>query len=63
MKIPRNSSPFIVLLAVLINYVNCEPVRGGYEDSLQNIGGYGTPYGAGTDYGHVSSPLLKNHTP
>lgn len=60
----RNLGIVVVAVAgvalVLCDFVKGEPVRGGYGDSLQNLGGYGGGggggYGGGGDsgYGHVS---------
>lgn len=52
---------------VLCDFVKGEPVRGGYGDSLQNLGGYGGGggggYGGGGDsgYGHVSRGFEVEH--
>lgn len=53
---------------VFCDFVKGEPVRGGYGDSLQNLGGYGGGGGGGggygggggdSGYGHVSQGSIS----
>lgn len=52
----RKLSLLVTVLSGLV-IVRSEPVRGGYDSPLQNLGaGYGAPFGGnrGDEYGHVS---------